>query len=257
MLEQRLSELTQLPRPIYGQTEALPNKILGYRHSHPWVQFSYAISGVLEIQTAQGRFIAPPQRAVWIPAGVKHRVHCSADTQIRSLYIDQQALTHAPLNCRVVEVSALLKELIRAFADLPVEYDEDSAAGRLAEVLLDQLTYAPDTGLMLPLPSDKRLHKIVTQLQKYPDASDTLSQWAQRLQLSEKTLSRLFVQQTGLTFRVWRQRLRLLSALPLLEKKQSVTEVALACGYESMSAFIAAFGQHFGSTPGEFFKIQP
>ena len=257
MLEQRLSDLKDLPRPIYGQTEALPNKILGYRHSHPWVQFSYAISGVLEIQTAQGRFIAPPQRAVWIPAGVKHRVHCSADTQIRSLYIDNHTLSAAPNNCRVVEVSPLLKELIRAFADLPVEYEQQSAAGRLAEVLLDQLSYAPDTGLMLPLPNDKRLHKIVTQLQKHPDASDTLSQWAQRLQLSEKTLSRLFVQQTGLTFRVWRQRLRLLSALPLLEKKQSVTEVALACGYESMSAFIAAFGQHFGSTPGEFFKIQP
>lgn len=253
-LEQRLSDLKQLPRPLYGQTEALPNVVLGYRHSHPWVQFSYAISGVLEVQTAQGRFIAPPQRAVWIPAGIKHRVQCSAHTQIRSLYIDNQALTVVPNHCRVVEVSPLLKELIRAFGELPVEYDQSSAAGRLAAVLLDQLTYAPDMGLMLPLPADKRLQKIVAQLQKHPDATDTLNQWAQRLHISEKTLSRLFAQQTGLTFRLWRQRLRLLNALPLLEQKQSVTEVALACGYESTSAFIAAFGQHFGSTPGEFFK---
>ena len=253
-LEQRLSDLTQLPRPLYGQSEALPNHLLGYRHSHPWVQFSYAISGVLEVQTAQGRFIAPPQRAVWIPAGIQHRVQCSAQTQIRSLYIDNQVLADAPTHCRVVEVSPLLKELIRAFGELPIEYDQDSAQGRLATVLLDQLTHAPDMGLMLPLPTDKRLQKIVAQLQKHPEASDTLSQWAQRLQLSEKTLSRLFVQQTGLTFRLWRQRLRLLSALPLLEQKNSVTEVALACGYESISAFIAAFGEHFGSTPGEFFK---
>ncbi len=253
-LEQRLSDLKQLPRPLYGQTEALPNVVLSYRHSHPWVQFSYAISGVLEVQTAQGRFIAPPQRAVWIPAGIKHRVQCSAHTQIRSLYIDNQALTVVPNNCRVVEVSPLLKELIRAFGELPVEYDQSSAAGRLAAVLLDQLTHAPDMGLMLPLPADKRLQKIVAQLQKHPDATDTLNQWAQRLHISEKTLSRLFPQQTGLTFRLWRQRLRLLNALPLLEQKQSVTEVALACGYESTSAFIAAFSQHFGSTPGEFFK---
>lgn len=253
-LEQCLSDLKYLPRPIYGQTEALPNKVLGYRHSHPWIQLSYAISGVLEVQTAQGRFIAPPQRAVWIPAGIKHRVLCSTQTQIRSLYIDSQALHNTPESCRVVEVSPLLKELIRAFAELPIEYDPQSAAGRLAAVLLDQLTHAPDRGLMLPLPADKRLQKIVGQLQKYPDATDTLSQWAQRLQLSEKTLSRLFIQQTGLTFRLWRQRLRLLHALPLLEQKQAVTEVALACGYESISAFIAAFGEHFGSTPGEFFK---
>ena len=254
-LEQRLSDLKCLPRMLYGQTEALPNHVLGYRHSHPWVQFSYAISGVLEVQTAQGRFIAPPQRAVWIPAGIKHRVQCSEQTQIRSLYIDNRALTDAPLSCRVVEVSPLLKELIRAFGELPVEYDELSAEGRLAAVLLDQLTHAPDMGLMLPLPADKRLQKIVTQLQKHPDATDTLRQWAQRLDVSEKTLSRLFVQQTGLTFRLWRQRLRLLHALPLLEQRQTVTEVALACGYESISAFIAAFGEHFGNTPGEFFKV--
>ena len=254
-LEQRLSDLKHLPRPLYGQTAALPNHVLGYRHSHPWVQFSYAISGVLEVQTTQGRFIAPPQRAVWIPAGIKHRVQCSEQTQIRSLYIDNQALTDAPLSCRVVEVSPLLKELIRTFGELPVEYDETSAEGRLAAVLLDQLTHAPDMGLMLPLPVDKRLQKIVAQLQKHPDATDTLSQWAQRLHVSEKTLSRLFIQQTGLTFRLWRQRLRLLSALPLLEQKHAVTEVALACGYESISAFIAAFGEHFGNTPGEFFKV--
>ncbi|MCO4883553.1 helix-turn-helix domain-containing protein, partial [Paraburkholderia caribensis] len=74
------------------------------------------------------------------------------------------------------------------------------------------------------------------------------------LHVSEKTLSRLFVQQTGLTFRLWRQRLRLLNALPLLEQKQAVTEVALACVYESTSDFFAAFGDHFGNTPGEFFK---
>ncbi len=254
-LEQRLSDLKRLPRALYGQTEALPNHVLGYRHSHPWVQFSYAISGVLEVQTAQGRFIAPPQRAVWIPAGIKHRVYCATHTQVRSLYIDNQVLSDPPSNCRVVEVTPLLKELIRAFGELPVEYDENSAEGRLAAVLLDQLTHAPDMGLMLPLPADKRLQKIVTQLQKHPDATDTLNQWAQRLQLSEKTLSRLFVQQTGLTFRLWRRRLRLLHALPLLEQKQTVTEVALACGYESTSAFIAAFGEHFGSTPGEFFKV--
>lgn len=254
-IEQYLSELKHLPRPLYGQSEALPNQVIGFRHNHPWVQFSYASSGVLEVQTVQGRFIAPPQRAVWIPAGINHRVQCSAQTQIRSLYIDNQVLSDPPHNCRVVEVSPLLKELIHSFGQLPVEYDEQGAEGRLAAVLLDQLTDAPDMGLMLPLPADKRLQKIVAQLQKQPDISDTLSQWAQRLHVSEKTLSRLFVQQTGLTFRRWRQRLRLLNALPLLEQRQAVTEVALVCGYESTSAFIAAFGEHFGTTPGEFFKI--
>ncbi len=86
-------------------------------------------------------------------------MHSSVHTQIRSLYIDHQVLVEPPQTCRVVEVTPLLKELIRAFGELPIEYDENSAEGRLAAVLLDQLTHAPDMGLMLPLPADKRLTK--------------------------------------------------------------------------------------------------
>ncbi len=82
----------------------------------------------------------------------------------------------------------------------------------------------------------------------------TLQAWAERLGLSEKTLMRLFQRETGLSFRGWRQRMRLLSSLSLLEEGDSVTNTALACGYDSTSAFIAAFKSLFGFTPGELFK---
>ena len=78
----RLDELRQLPRPVYGQLDSPPNLKLGYRHSHPWVQLSHAVDGVLEVRTDTGRFIAPPLRAVWIPAGVTHQVFCAPDTCI-------------------------------------------------------------------------------------------------------------------------------------------------------------------------------
>ena len=64
----------------------------------------------------------------------------------------------------------------------------------------------------------------------------------------------LFQRETGLSFRAWRQRLRLLAALTPLERGERVTDVALACGYDSTSAFISAFRQQFGCTPGEFFR---
>jgi len=79
----------------------------------------------------------------------------------------------------------------------------------------------------------------------------TLQQWARELGCSEKTLMRLFQRETGLSFRNWRQRMRLLSSLALLEAGESVTDAALGCGYDSTSAYIAAFKQMFGSTPGE------
>ncbi|TFF13952.1 AraC family transcriptional regulator [Pseudomonas sp. BCA14] len=246
--------LSSLPRPVYGRTESLPNRALTRRHSHPWVQLSYAISGVLEIQTSAGRFVAPPQRAVWIPAGVPHRVFSSPHTEMRSLYLDCSVTTWAAERCQVLEVSSLLRELIRSFSELPVEYAEDGPDGRLAQVVLDQLAAAPQVDLMLPLPHDPRLRQIYRSLNLHPEQQTKLGQWSEKLGVSEKTLSRSFLSDTGLTFRAWRQRLRLLSALPALERGERVTDVALSCGYESTSAFIAAFRQQFDATPGEFFR---
>ena len=131
--------LSSLPRPVYGRTESLPNRALTRRHSHPWVQLSYAISGVLEIQTSVGRFVAPPQRAVWIPAGMPHRVYSSPHTEMRSLYLDCSVTGWADERCQVLAVSSLLRELIRRFSELPVEYAEAGPDGRLAQVILDQL----------------------------------------------------------------------------------------------------------------------
>ncbi|AYC30903.1 AraC family transcriptional regulator [Pseudomonas cavernae] len=246
--------LARLPRPVYGRVESLPNRALTYRHSHPWVQLSYAIAGVLEVHTDAGRFVAPPQRAVWVPAGLPHRVFSAPRTEMRSLYLDCAVTGWAPAGCRVLRVSPLLRELIRAFSALPVEYAEDGEDGRLVQVLLDRLSAAPEVDLMLPLPHDQRLQQLCRSLQQHPERQETLAQWSARLDVSEKTLSRLFLRDTGLSFRAWRQRLRLLGALTPLEQGQRVTDVALACGYDSTSAFIAAFRQQFGCTPGKFFR---
>ncbi len=183
-----------------GAPNRLPNRALTRRHSHPWVQLSYAISGVLEIQTSVGRFVAPPQRAVWIPAGMPHRVFSSPHTEMRSLYLDCSVTAWADERCQVLEVSSLLRELIRSFSELPVEYAEDGPEGRLAQVVLDQLAAAPQVDLMLPLPLDPRLRQIYRSLNLRPEQQTTLGQWSEKLGLSEKTLSRLFLRDTGLTF---------------------------------------------------------
>ncbi|NMG69742.1 AraC family transcriptional regulator [Parazoarcus communis] len=253
---EELAGLAALPRAIFGHAESVTNRALGYRHSHPWVQFAYAAAGVLDVRTDNARFIAPPQRAVWIPAGVPHQVWCSANTEIRSLYIEPSALPEAQGGCRVLAVSPLLRELIRSFGTLPVEYDELGPGGRLAAVLLDQVAAAPTLGLMLPLPQDSRLRQVCEALEAEPDSRAGLADWGKRLGCSERTLARLFRTHTGLNFRLWRQRLRLISALPMLEAGERVTDVAIACGYDSVSAFIASFREHFGTTPGEFVGVR-
>ncbi|MCY1395646.1 HTH-type transcriptional repressor of iron proteins A [compost metagenome] len=247
--------LMQLPRPLYARAENLDAGSFTARHSHQWVQFSYAISGVLGVHTAEGSFFAPPQWGIWIPAGVEHEVVTSMRAQMRSLYVRQEDSAWAPLRCRVLEVTPLTRELIKHFCQLPVEYPlAPSPEARLVDVLLDQLASLPEVGFSLPMPQHARLLGLCNDLIEQPDQEVTLGQWADRMGMSEKTLTRLFQRETGLSFRTWRQRMRLLSSLNMLEEGCSVTEVALSYGYDSTSAFIAAFKRLLGFTPGELFR---
>lgn len=250
-----IPSLTDLPRPLYARAESLTAGSWTPTHRHDWVQFSYAISGVLGVHTAQGSFFAPPQWGVWIPAGIDHEVVTSTRAEMRSLYVRTTDSQWAPERCRVLEVTPLARELIKAFCLLPADYPQaDGPPSRLVQVLLDQLASLPEVAFSLPLPRHARLLGLCNELIEAPDSLITLGDWASRLSMSEKTLMRLFQRETGLSFRGWRQRARLLAALNALEEGDSVTTTALACGYDSTSAFIAAFKGLFGVTPGELFR---
>ncbi len=254
-LRRAIPELECLPRLLHARVERLRAGSWTARHRHPWGQLSYAISGVLGVHTEGGSFFAPPHWAVWVPAGLEHEVITSTHADMRSLYVREDACGWAPDHCQVLEVTPLTRELIKQFCLLPADYPEaDGPAARLVAVLLDQLAAAPEAGFSLPMPGDARIRGLCEALLEQPDLDRTLGQWAPVLGASEKTLSRAFQRDTGLTFRRWRQRLRLLAALQPLERGDSVTQVALASGYESPSAFIAAFRGLFGRTPGELFR---
>ncbi len=243
--------MEHLPRPIFVRVESFPAGTRVKPHRHDWEQVVYVISGVLGISTATGHHLALPQRAIWIPAGVEHAGSTSEGAEMRSLYIDSVSTGLSVPRCTVYQVPPLLRELIRVVSGLPVEYDTTGTEGRLVQVLLDQLAALSEVPFSLPLPQDSRLARVCSGLQHSVDDPRTLGQWAEIAGMSERTLTRVFRRETGLSFRAWRQRLRLLLAVQALESGKSVTTVALDSGYESLSAFIAAFKRQFGKTPGE------
>ena len=243
-----------LPRPVVARVDSLRPGTLTPWHHHDWWQLTYAVSGVLAVETSGESFMAPPQRAIWIPPGLQHKATNVSRTEMRSLYIDSALMTWAPPRCRVIAISPLVRELIVAVSALPDDYDVAEAAGRLVRVLVDQLSSMHEVAFNLPMPAEPRLAKICAALQLAPDDSRTISEWGRLIGLSEPSLTRLFMQQTGLSFGDWRQRLRLLVALGGLEQGRPVTRVALDSGYASPSAFIAAFRRAFGVTPTEMFK---
>lgn len=252
-MERTLPSLETLPRPVFARVEELPRPSWVREHSHPWLQLSWATRGVLGVRTRTGSYLAPPQRAILVPPGLPHSVVTTERTKMRGLYIDPARWRgdYPPDVCRVLAVTPLARELIRAVTDLPVEYAESGPDGRLVEVLLDRLGALAEVRFSLPLPRDERLARVAATLEHAPDDPRTLEQLASSAGMSGRTMTRLFLRDTGLPFRAWRRRLRLLGSLDGLEAGRSVTAVALDCGYTSTSAFIAAFRKEFGATPRE------
>ena len=68
------------------------------------------------------------------------------------------------------------------------------------------------------------------------------------------TLERAFAAEAGVPFGRWRTLLRLQAALPMLAAGQPVSRVAGRVGYETPSAFVAAFRRETGQTPAAYFR---
>ncbi len=244
----------ELPGAVYVRVSDMPAGYHVAAHSHDWNQLLYAIEGTMTVVTEAGMWIVPPQRAVWLPPHTQHAVTCTGFTRARHLYIGRDVAANLPDRCMVLEVSPLLRELIRAATEIPVEYDEEGEEGRLIRVLLDQIKAPDQDKLYLPAPKDTRLARICDHLQSDPADNRTLEDWAKVCGASSRTLARLFQRETGIPFREWRQKLRLLHALEKLANDRPVTEIALDLGYETPSAFIAMFRKVTGRTPGSYFR---
>lgn len=223
-------------------------------HRHLRAQLVYAVAGVMTVRTSEGTWVVPPQQAVWVPPGVAHEVRSATDLAMRTLYIHPAATGGLPRGCCVVTVPALLRELILTATTLPEAYAPDGPEARLMAVIPDQLRRLEPEPLHLPIPADRRLRAVTEALSQHPADGRSLAQWARTAAASERTLARLFKQETGMTFGAWRQRLRLLLAIGRLAEGQAVTAVAYDLGYESPSAFVAMFRRELGAPPARYLR---
>lgn len=223
-----------------------------------WGQLLFASRGMLTVHTDAGLWVVPVHQAVWVPPGVRHSVEVAGGVAMRSLYLRlplrQPVRGGLPDACRVVEVSPLLREILRRAMRLRTLDRKIAEQRHLIDVLLDEITVLPLIPLDLPMPRDARGVRAAAWIREEPAARHTLAEVARASAASARTLERLFRNETGLPFGVWRQRARLLRALQLLAEGDAVAGVASAVGYESTSAFVAAFRRALGTTPGRYFK---
>lgn len=224
------------------------------RHAHDWGQLLYASEGVMFVETTFGSWVVPPQRAVWVPPHVEHRVTMCGSVAMRTLYFAERLRPRLDATC-VVDVTPLLRELVLhavRLGKLDLRIDHEA---RLAGLLVDLLRVVGTVALELPMPRDERAVRVAHALRRDPRGPSGLQALARTAGASARTVERLFVADTGMTFARWRQQARLLHALRLLAEQTPVATVASAVGYESASAFIAMFKGALGTTPSRFFPL--
>jgi AraC-like DNA-binding protein len=248
----RANELMEVPRPVIALARDLPPSHEIDWHSHPRFQLVYAARGVMSVDTRDATWVVPPQRAVWMPPTVAHRLTAWGVVQLRSLYIRPEAAGQMPKTCEVFEVTPLLRELILRATELPLEYEERGPAGRMMRLLLDELASLPRLPYNLPMPKTAPLDAICARLMKAPNDAATLDDLAARHGTTARTLARHFRRQTGMSFAEWRRRARLLRALGWIAEGRPILAVALDLGYDSPSAFSAMFRRELGVSPSHF-----
>jgi AraC-like DNA-binding protein/quercetin dioxygenase-like cupin family protein len=223
-------------------------------HRHGRHQLLSASRGVMTVHTPRGAWVVPPHRGVWIPARVRHSIDMSGSVSMRTLYLRVDVARRWPDGCRVVNVPPLLRELILDAVERGGLDRAVPAQRHLVDVLLDQLDALPAAPLHLPEPRDARARRVTALLRDHPSDRRSFTALARGSGASRRTLERLFRSEIGMSFGRWRQQLRLSQALRLLAAGQAVTAVALDVGYESPSAFVAAFRRAFGTTPARYFR---
>jgi AraC-like DNA-binding protein len=249
-----VGDITNVPRPIVAMAKDFPDGHVIPFHRHHRTQLLYASSGVMTITTAKGLWVVPPLRAVWVPALTEHRIHASGRLSMRTLYIQPDTIPGMPQECCVVSVPPLLRELILYAVTMPRLYRPKSLEERIMNIILELVQILRVAPLELPVPRDVRLQKISQALTKNPADNCSLEEWGSKIGATSRTLARLFRSETEMSFRQWRQQVRILEALKRLGRKELVTTVALDLGYDSPSAFIAMFKKALGKTPGQYFK---
>ncbi|PRD42301.1 AraC family transcriptional regulator [Phyllobacterium phragmitis] len=221
-------------------------------HVHRKGQLILALHGAVTCTADNEIWIVPPNCGVWIPGGVPHSARATANARLNYLFVEPGA-ANLPEDCCTLSVSPMIREMVDRLARERADYLADSHAARLARVVLDELAEMPRERFNLPISCNPKIRAIADALTSEPSDRSTLCDWATRVAMSERTLARLLIRETGLTFGRWRQQLHLIVALRELASGATVQNVAAELGYDSVNAFITMFKKALGSTPAQYF----
>ena len=245
-------QTTSLNHPIHAIKHVYTHGIIEPSHQHSVIQLLHIIKGVIRVYTDNRCWVIPPARGLLIPAGVAHSLIAIGKVEVRTLFIDPFARADLTDELGIFQVTPLLRELINT----AVEFADDVAVGtreeRINELILDELRLLRLTDFNVAMPTSKELKAVCERISAHCDRPWELADIASSLNVSIRTISRRFHFETGMSFGEWLRRIRLLKSMELMASGYSVTDAALAVGYDSQSSFSTTFKKRVGLSPNSF-----
>lgn len=239
-------------KQLITKTIHMPSGYVDDVHSHPWHQIVFPLTGLLQSTIGEKSAIVPHNAMLFVPANTKHKSVAVTDTQFLAIYLNPHSSVQYGEQAKSCLVTSFIRELILTLFDQDSIQQPDAHLTHLLLVLRDQIAVANSYEIPLLIPKDKRLLSIFTQLKQQPDLPFTLKEWANKVGASERTLSRLCAKEFNQSFALWRQNIRLVLSLQLLETQRAIQDISLELGYASDSAYIYAFKKLFNQTPSKY-----
>jgi AraC-like DNA-binding protein len=226
-------------------------------HQHARHQILYAVSGLLHLEVNSGSWLLPPQRAAFLTAGTRHRVYAERAVALRTVYLSPQLVAAPAWDCRVFTVSALAREMFLYAMRWPHDSDPHDPLLRTYFVTLAALalewTESHPLPFRLPVAQSAPLRRATRLARARLGTPIGVADLAQAAAVSVRTLRRQFDRELGLSPYAYLHKARMLAALArLADPRRSITDVALAVGFETPSAFCNAFTRFVGESPRQY-----
>jgi AraC-like DNA-binding protein len=254
MNTQELKRLAESDAPVlaFGFSR-MEEKDWAPRHSHARGQLFALTQGLLIVEAAGGRWMFPSQHSAWIPPGCLHKARSVGSAAGAMLYFSAELSQGLPSEPRVLGSSELLFEIVNRILDWGRPHSVGDPERRLLAVLQDEIRRPEEQILRLPLPRQAKLAKVARAVLQNVADNRTLDDWAKDAGMARRTFMRAFSREMCMPFGRWRQHARLFAALEMLAQGMSITDVAIAVGYSSVSAFNEIFRAALGTTPQAYF----
>ncbi len=238
-------------------------------HFHSEMEILYILTGRMAIIGSGYNYVLEAEDFIVLNPYEHHELYGEAGCHTISGYISSEIFRQSGLG-RVVCCSRTMAEhadypnLLRTRLAMLFKYDMSGAKSQKLYVLSQLFGLLAILKTQFEVPGEEapplykdadRMQEVLTYLSVHFSENITMQDVAERVYLSKSYLSREFQKYMGISFSDYLRKLRLNRAAYLLaESEESITDIALSCGFSNVNTMIINFREEYNETPGAYRK---